>query len=202
MVCVPDDLFSAPDDYPLAHCVSQDLHMSKGLAQQFKSQVDDVDELKAQRKGVGEVATLRLGNRNIYYLITKSNYYDKPTYRTLGNVLGELRCCVENNDSHLTMPRIGCGLDKLEWKFVHNIIKYIFRQVPAKVIIYEPEKLSVHLVREKQEEVSSFIPIWNREELSKAQREDPFCQNITHELETNNELESVYYIGTEGICIK
>ncbi|KAJ8974786.1 hypothetical protein NQ317_017436 [Molorchus minor] len=62
------DLFTAPDDYSLAHCVSKDFKMEKGIAKEFKNKFGGVDQLRNQGKEVGEVARLGLNGRNIYYL--------------------------------------------------------------------------------------------------------------------------------------
>ena len=44
------DLFSCPEDESLAHCVSEDLRMGKGIATLFKKNFEGVPELKAQGK--------------------------------------------------------------------------------------------------------------------------------------------------------
>ena len=65
------DLFSAGDTYCLAHCVSEDLVMGKGVAKPFKEKFGGVNELRAQKPKTGGVCVLKRGNRWIYYLITK-----------------------------------------------------------------------------------------------------------------------------------
>jgi hypothetical protein len=42
------DLFSAPSNTSLAHCVSQDMQMSKGIAKLFRDKFRQIDELKKQ----------------------------------------------------------------------------------------------------------------------------------------------------------
>jgi hypothetical protein len=42
------DLFSAPSNTSLAHCVSQDMEMSKGIAKLFRDKFRQIDELKNQ----------------------------------------------------------------------------------------------------------------------------------------------------------
>ena len=44
------DLFSCPETDSLAHCVSKDLAMGKGIAVIFKKTFGDVEELRAQSK--------------------------------------------------------------------------------------------------------------------------------------------------------
>jgi len=45
---VRGDLFTSPDS--LAHCVSRDLHMGKGIATAFKKQFGGIYELRQQSK--------------------------------------------------------------------------------------------------------------------------------------------------------
>ena len=44
------DLFSAPVTASLAHCVSADLHMGKGVAVEFRNRFQGIKELKEQSK--------------------------------------------------------------------------------------------------------------------------------------------------------
>ncbi|KAG5897567.1 hypothetical protein JTB14_007279 [Gonioctena quinquepunctata] len=77
------ELFSAPESHALAHCVSQDFAMGEGIAAQFKKLFGSVSTLMEQKETVGEVAELQLPERNIYYMITKFRYYEKPFYRVV-----------------------------------------------------------------------------------------------------------------------
>ncbi|CAF5113328.1 unnamed protein product, partial [Rotaria sp. Silwood1] len=45
---VQGDLFSDPSATSLAHCVSTDMSLSKGIATQFRDQFGRVDDLKRQ----------------------------------------------------------------------------------------------------------------------------------------------------------
>ena len=44
---VRGDLFSCPDTASMAHCVSEDMHMGKGIAMLFKKKFGGVDILKS-----------------------------------------------------------------------------------------------------------------------------------------------------------
>ena len=45
---VQGDLFGCPSTYSLAHCVSEDLAMGKGVAVHFKEQFGRIGELRSQ----------------------------------------------------------------------------------------------------------------------------------------------------------
>jgi O-acetyl-ADP-ribose deacetylase (regulator of RNase III) len=118
------DLFSAPAAVALAHCVSRDLAMGKGIAIAFKSRFGHVRELVDQKRGVGEVAHIKHEGRIVFYLITKDRYWRKPTYATLTASLIELRrLCATLAVTEIAIPRIGCGLDGLPWPSVRAIIQ-------------------------------------------------------------------------------
>ncbi|XP_069136169.1 ADP-ribose glycohydrolase OARD1-like [Argopecten irradians] len=135
---VRGDLFSCGESESLAHCVSEDVRMGKGIAVLFKKKFGRVDELKRMKKRTGEVAVLRDKKRFIYYLITKPKANDKPTYDTLRASLKEMKThCARNNVMSLSMPRIGCGLDKLSWEEVSTMICELFSDTNMVITVYQ-----------------------------------------------------------------
>lgn len=83
-----------------------------------------------QKPNIGDVAYLQENDRFIYYLITKEYSYNKPTYQSLTAAIEKLRnYVVKHGVKKLAIPRIGCGLDKLDWVIVKDIIKHIFKDV-------------------------------------------------------------------------
>lgn len=131
------DLFTCPATECLAHCVSKDLRMGKGIAVIFKNKFRGVDELKRQGKDVGDVAVLKRDERFIYYLITKPHVYDKPTYDTLRASLEAMKShCKEHHVTNVSMPQIGCGLDKLEWDKVSDVLKEVFGDTAITITVY------------------------------------------------------------------
>lgn len=136
---VTGDLFSAPEDFALAHCVAADFRMSAGIATRFKAKFGDVDHLLRQGRKVGQVAFLRKGNRYVFYLITKNESHLKPTLKSLRKAVYELRRhCDEFKVANLAIPRLGCGLDQLDWPTVRQIIAKAFRNSATKVTVYAP----------------------------------------------------------------
>ena len=65
--------------------------------------------------------------RFAYHMITKTRYFHKPTYKALRASLLALKSHAEtNNVSNISMPRIGCGLDQLNWQKVRDMIQDVF----------------------------------------------------------------------------
>lgn len=163
------DLFSVPDHVALAHCVSADMAMGKGIAVLFRDKFKNVEKLKSQGikiyiflaslangrfpensksilifvkskgKKPGECAYLvDEKGRFVFYLVTKERYFQRPSYETLKSSLTQMRQLIETNDvRELAMPRIGCGLDGLQWPQVRRVIDQAFADSAVNIRIYE-----------------------------------------------------------------
>ncbi|KAK4292647.1 hypothetical protein Pmani_034602 [Petrolisthes manimaculis] len=134
---VRGDLFTCPDGTSLAHCISQDIRMGKGIATHFKAKFGGVQELTEQGKKPGDVAVLKRGQRHIYYLVTKERYWHKPTYLSLRSSLEAMKShALQHSVTAIAMPRIGCGLDGLVWDRVREILTDIFKDTDIKISVY------------------------------------------------------------------
>ncbi|CAF4467198.1 unnamed protein product, partial [Adineta steineri] len=78
---IDGDLFSVASNVSLAHCVSQDMSMSKGIATLFRNKFGQINELKNQNVSVGGCAYITSNDRHIFYLVTKEKYFYKPTMK-------------------------------------------------------------------------------------------------------------------------
>lgn len=86
---------------------------------------------------MGGVAVLNRNNRFVYYLITKEHYYDKPTYQTLHSSLEAMRNHALLNDvKALAMPKIGCGLDGLQWPKVKALLEEVFLNIEIEIHVW------------------------------------------------------------------
>lgn len=82
---------------------------------------------------------------NVLNLVTKSKYWQKPAYDSLRESLEYLHSIIVYPTKYpngvicvktLVMPRIGCGLDKLQWKNVKKMIKEIFEDTDITIEVY------------------------------------------------------------------
>lgn len=131
------DLFTLKRTHCLAHCFSRDFHMNNGIAKRFNDIFNNKDYLIKQNQKVGGLAVLPNERNFIYYLITEENYYNKPTLFSLFNCTEKLKIhMLKNNVNKLAIPRIGCGLDKLNWdNEVKPMIQYIFENTNIEITV-------------------------------------------------------------------
>ncbi|XP_054902165.1 ADP-ribose glycohydrolase OARD1 [Poeciliopsis prolifica] len=147
---VTGDLFSCPRDESLAHCISEDIRMGAGIATMFKKRFGEVSTLKKQKKVPGQCAVLACDQRFIYYLITKKRASQKPTYDNLRKSLEDMKShCLQNGVNRISIPRIGCGLDRLEWSKVSRILEQVFKETDISITVYSlPRKAETTVMKE------------------------------------------------------
>lgn len=136
------DLFSVPEEYFLAHCISADYELGAGIAVEFNRRFDMRRKLKndvpdywdyMQRYNLqGECVLIE----RVLNLITKEKYWYKPTYKSMRQALHCMKLvCEANNITKIAMPIIGCGLDRLKWDKVSEIIKEIFEDTEIEILV-------------------------------------------------------------------
>lgn len=129
---IKNDIFNEidkiKDKYLLVHCMNKSLSTSKGIVVEIEKRFKVKEKIKEKydKKEI-DIGSCLITD-NVCNLITKNRVYDKPTYNSLIKCLNNLYdYCNENNIKTLIMPKIGCGLDRLEWNKVKKIIIDIFK---------------------------------------------------------------------------
>ena len=144
---IKGDLFTAPRDNILVHCISADHAMGAGIAKKFTEMgiKDAIAGYCRPWKGVGYAffACSKFCPWYVMNLVTKEKYWMKPTYTTLRQSLEEMKniLSVMNKTfkGKISMPRIGCGLDRLEWNKVREIVQEVFKDTDVKIVVYIKE---------------------------------------------------------------
>lgn len=142
---VNQDLFTVPKDYILVHCISADFALGAGIAKEFAKrgvkealQTDTFYSFLIDKVGKCLV-TFATDWKAEYNLVTKEKYWYKPTYETLRTSLEAAKAyCLIPSQSEtvkLAMPRIGCGLDKLQWGKVKQIIEDVFNDMNVEILV-------------------------------------------------------------------
>ena len=135
---IKKDLFSVTEEYYLAHCISSDFIMGGGIAVPFNKKFNLKEQLKQLEKtdpSILEHPTCILLGK-VFNLITKNLVYHKPTYFTMTKALKKMReICDEKRITKLAMPKIGSGIDRLEWNKVREIIKNEFSDTDIEILV-------------------------------------------------------------------
>lgn len=131
----PGNLFDYENDYALAHCISADFALGAGIAKYFQARYGTRDELRQRFAQVysdrgywnGHGYCLLTNNDHVFNLVTKHRYFEKPTLDTMREALIHMRIIAEERGIHkIAMPRIGCGLDRLQWQDVKDILMEVY----------------------------------------------------------------------------
>lgn len=130
------------DEYALVHCISSDFALGAGIAKLFEEKFHLRKKLLTacpdytkvwdtmEQKGV----CIRTGQ--VLNLVTKRNYWNKPTYDTMRTALLSLRkCCEYYGIRKIACPLIGCGLDRLQWAEVSAILKEVFGDMKIEIVV-------------------------------------------------------------------
>lgn len=138
------DLFSMPAGWWYCQCISADFAMGKGIAVQFNKKYDVKNVLKKAHGDRIQAWDLS-GNPDhgecivcepVMNLVTKRNYWDKPGLANLRNALMAMRtACSDLMVKRLAMPKIGCGLDRLDWPDVEKLILEIFGDMDMEIVV-------------------------------------------------------------------
>lgn len=132
------DLFSVDSDYYLAHCISADFGMGKGIVVEFNKRFDMKNKLKQLYPNYLQTWTNGdcLKEGKVFNLITKERYYGKPTLITLKSALIKMKeICLKENITKIAMPKIGCGLDQLNWSDVKRLLFETFEDTDIEIFV-------------------------------------------------------------------
>lgn len=136
------DLFSVPEDYYLAHCISADFGMGKGIVVEFNKRFNMKDKLRSKYPNyLSEWQNSRcegdcIKEGRVLNLITKERYFHKPSYQSLKSALMVMKTiCYKETITKIAMPVIGCGLDKLFWNKVSEIIQEVFSDSEIEILV-------------------------------------------------------------------
>lgn len=143
---VKKDLFTASDDYALAHCISADFALGAGIAKEFdrrfncRKRLFDLDVGGVDNWDAGEhgrcIAIRTVEPPTIFNLVTKRNYWNKPTLTTIKNSLEHMKdYCELLEIKKIAMPRIGCGLDRQNWTDVKALIEKVFADTDIEIVV-------------------------------------------------------------------
>lgn len=136
------------EPYCLAHCISADFGMAGGIVLEFNRRWDMKNRL-IQRYD-NQVVNFKKHNgllfpedvhhngvnTVVYNMVTKALVSHLPTYTSLKNCLVLVRDhMVANGYYRLAIPKIGCGIDRLDWELVSSHIKAVFKDTDIEILV-------------------------------------------------------------------
>lgn len=133
---IQDDVFNHKDCY-YAHCISRDYALGAGIAVEFDKRYDIRNRLLKLAEEKPETLDEKcIEVENVFNLITKEKYWQKPSYNSLEESLLEMKEKLSKNKNikKLVMPKIGCGLDRLSWDKVEPMVQEIFKDLDIEII--------------------------------------------------------------------
>ena len=85
------------------------------------------------------------GQRYNYNLVTKERFCDKPNLSTLSKTLEAMKIHADTNGvSTIAIPKLGCGIDQMNWQEVVKLLQNIFAYADVQVLVYTLEENGVH----------------------------------------------------------
>ena len=134
---IQGDLFKSKDS--IAHCISADFKMGAGVALEVRKRW--INKFPSMREGqVGSCFPVEIEKgRYIFNLITKNYYWEKPVLNSLRWALAHMFALAKSGEvKNISCPRIGCGIDQLEWSKVKTILEDFCKKYPdINITVYE-----------------------------------------------------------------
>lgn len=136
-----NDLFNTPEGTIYAQCISSDLALGAGIALEFNNRYN-IKERLTEKYPEGVVTYSGWKNTCVYEypvfnLVVKEKHQGKPTYKTMEIALKEMKEQMEKFHIYeISIPAIGCGLDRLEWKKVKKLLFKVFANSDVTIHVY------------------------------------------------------------------
>lgn len=127
------DLFTIGEEYHLAHCVSADFAMGAGIAVEFQRRFRIREQISGE---LPESVPMVIKTGRVFNLVTKKMSWMKPTYPSFIESVKMLKRQMDTYGiTKIAMPKIGCGIDGLDFGVVKEHILNTFDDPKYDVVI-------------------------------------------------------------------
>ena len=128
----------------IGHCISADDRMSQGFADFLSHRVPGLRSTCRKAKlFMGKFFPFwnSTGKRYIYNLVTKERFCDEPNLSTLPKTLEAMKIHASMNGvSTIAIPKLGCGLDQMNWQEVVELLRDTFAYADGQLVVYTLEE--------------------------------------------------------------
>ena len=132
----------------IGHCISVDAKMSKVFADFFSHKIPGLrPTCKKAKLLMRQVFPFwdSTGRHYIYNLVTKHRFFDQPDLSALlTNLEATKSHAARYGVSTVAIPKIGCGLDQMNWQEVVKLLRDVFAYSDNHAVVYTLESHGVH----------------------------------------------------------
>lgn len=138
-------IFNCPDNFAIAHCISADLKMNKGITNLIcKVYGDTSPQLALQELNVENTIPINNNNKTIFHLITKQLYYHKPKYEDLKASVHNLKLeAIRLNILKIAIPTLISGPHEFSWSIIKQLIYSEFENTNIEIYIYHKDEENI-----------------------------------------------------------
>ncbi|MCI2172579.1 macro domain-containing protein [Schleiferilactobacillus perolens] len=132
------DLFDSDPAYVFAHCVAADAGMGGDIAWTFRHRYPEMPAaVLAAQPVVGDaIRYVSDDGRVIYNLISKGSSAQLPDRSDFEDSLRALkRALLAHGEKRLAIPRIGAGIDRLNWSDSAGFIQELFADTDIEIMV-------------------------------------------------------------------
>ena len=139
----------------VGHCISADARLGTGLADFLSHRTPGFrSTCRKARFSRGHLYPFwdSTGKRYIYNLVTKERFCDKPNLSTLSKILEAMKIHASTNGvSTVAIPKVGCGLDQMNWQEVVKLLRDFFADADVKIVLYTLEENGVYALSTEED---------------------------------------------------
>ena len=86
---------------------------------------------------IGTAVAVQHGDRYIFNLVTKEKYNGRPLISSVRKSLESMKeQCNESAVTNLSIPKIGAGLDRLDWGEVKQTVEEVFCDTDIQIVVH------------------------------------------------------------------
>ena len=132
-----DSILQQPNS--IGHCTSEHARMSKGFSEFISPRIPGLRSTCQKAKLLmGQVFPFWDSTRKrcIFNVVTKETFCEKPFLSSLSKTLEELKIHASTNGVSIAIPKLGCGLDQMNWQEIVNLFQDIFAYADVQIVVY------------------------------------------------------------------